>query len=175
MTPAEKAHLAVVPEAREPVVIGQEAIMPDDPRYEMAWRCREIEVALQLAEKDLRTKRAQIKKLQADADLDRKTYVKRELVERLFDHWREKCRHPRSKLTAERFDAARAMIEKGYGEVEMLLAIDGAAFDPFTRLRKNQTVERFDDLELIFRDGVHLERFANRAPVQAPAQGVMAV
>ncbi len=168
------SHLSVVEPAEEPIVVtvgGRSVVVQhDDPAWPIAWALRETETSLKLAEQDLRSKRALIKRLREDADKDRKTCPEREVIERLFTHWQERCNHKRSKLTAERFDAARAMIGKDYTEVEMMMAIEGAAFDPFIRPRKNGTMQRFDEFELIFRDGKHLEAFACKAPITQPQE-----
>lgn len=127
-------------------------------------RIEELEHDLANVERELRQRRAQITRLQRDKERERQAFEQRDVVERLFAFWQKRCKHPKSRLTPERFDAARACLEHGYDEEQMRLAILGAAFQPFTKPRKNGTVERFDDLELIFRNGSNLERFACRAP-----------
>jgi hypothetical protein len=130
----------------------------------LIWEIEQLKADLENAERDLRSKRALIKRLQTDAEKERRAYAGREAVERLFDYWREACRHPNSKLTADRFDSVRAALERGYTEEQIRRAIDGAAFDPFITRRRNGTAKRHDDIELICRDGKRLEEFACKAP-----------
>jgi hypothetical protein len=162
-------QLTVAPEpADEPIVLvlgGQtHVVKPDDPAWPIAFHARETDVSLELAERDLRGKRALIAKLRKDEAAERQSYPQRPMVEDIHAEWARECKHPNSKLTAERFDAVRSMIEAGYTREQFARAIAGAAYDPFSVKRKNGTVKRFDDLELICRDGKHFEDFANRAP-----------
>jgi hypothetical protein len=167
---------AAPPPVDEPIVCvvqGQTVVIqPDTEAWPVAYEWRELKVAAELLEQDLRTKRAQIKRLQADADLDRRTCAERPAIDKLFALWQEQCKHPRSKLTAERFDAARVLLQKGYTAEDLTLAIEGAAYDPFTKVRKNGSLEAFNDFELIMRDGTHVERFANRAPMKEKQLGL---
>lgn len=85
----------------------------------------------------------------------------------IFDYWREKCRHPKSQFDADRFYLIKPFLER-YGEELCLRAIDGAAYDPFTKPMKNGGVQRFDSIELIFRSAEKFESFCNRAPREKP-------
>jgi hypothetical protein len=127
-------------------------------------RVEELEADVANLEKDLRAKRALITRLNRDRERERRAYEDRQVVESIFGEWQRECSHPHSKLTAERFDAIRGMLEKGYKREQFSLAIAGAKFDPFCTKRKNGTVQRHDDIELICREGVKFESFANRAP-----------
>jgi hypothetical protein len=55
-----------------------------------------------------------------------------------------------------------------YGEEMCHTAIDGARYDCFTTTRRNGSVKRHDDWELIFRNGPKFREFANRAPHHLP-------
>lgn len=139
-----------------------------------------LEQNLRDAEKDLRTKRAQITKLRKDKIAERLEYARRDDVDRVHSYWNRKLGHQRA-LTADRFDAVRGILEETHIEVvdgkpvkvetyelsDFKAAIDGAAFDPFTTKRKNGTTHRHDDLSLICRDGKTFEGFIARAPVHA--------
>jgi hypothetical protein len=124
----------------------------------------EVKSELELLQQDFLKKLAEIRRLKADKERERLIYTRRAEVEEVFDYWRATCNHKRSKLTPLRFDAVKGILEHGYSPEQIRLAIDGAAFDPFCKPRKNGTVERFDDLELICRDGKYLETFACKAP-----------
>lgn len=130
-----------------------------------ALRIAQLEGDLDNLERDLRKARRRIKTLETDKERDRQLYVLRTTVEAIFTDWRQVCKHPNSKLTSERFDAIQARIEDGYTRDQFTLALAGAAFDPFIVKQKNGRVKRFDDIELICRDGRHFEDFANKAPV----------
>jgi hypothetical protein len=130
----------------------------------LVYEVEQLKADLENAERDLRAKRALIKKLQTDAEKERQAYAGRETVTRIFDYWSETCRHPNSKLTPDRFDSIRGALERGYTEAQIKRAIDGAAFDPFITRRRNGTEKRHDDIELICRDGKRLEEFACKAP-----------
>lgn len=87
------------------------------------------------------------------------TTIDRSVVAELFDHWRQVCRHPQAKPTAERLRAIKARLRDGYTPAQVRQAIDGAARDPFVNVQG----KRFDDLTLICRNGSKLEDFIDRA------------
>lgn len=140
-----------------------EVVPHEDPRWGVVCRLVQALTDLEMAEQDLRQFRTKVANLTGEKERERRAYAKREIVEGLFDYWRERCKHPNSKLDAIRFDLLRTAIE-GYGEAICRRAVDGAATDPFCTRRKNGTTCRHDDLSLIFRDSKHVEDFANRAP-----------
>jgi hypothetical protein len=127
-------------------------------------RIEELERELQDAERDLRAKRRLITKLQKDKERERQNFEQREVVFKLFEFWQQRCQKPRSQCTADRFDALRKALESGYTPRQVALAIAGAAYDPFVTKAKNGREIKHNDLELICRDGKHLESFANKAP-----------
>lgn len=102
-------------------------------------------------------------------------------AKRVFDYWRQECRHPRSAFTLDRFEMIRPFLEKlgdqkkpqpeRLAEAEALCkrAIDGAAHDPFITTRKNGTQKRHDPIDLIFRNADKMEEFCNRAPIKPPS------
>lgn len=119
-------------------------------------------------ESDLRGKRAQIKALKADREREAREHPRRQEVEELFAYWCEKCNHPRSTLDAERTFRLAWGLEH-YGLPMCKLAIDGAAFDPWTRRRKNGTLKRFDEVGMVFKDAPKFEDFVCRADPAALA------
>lgn len=88
-------------------------------------------------------------------------------AKRLFDFWKERCNHPRSDFTAERFQTVLPHL-RDLGEDLCRRAIEGAAYEPYTTIRKNGTVKRHDDWTLVFRSRDKVEEFANRAPYHLP-------
>jgi len=72
-----------------------------------------------------------------------------------------------AKLTAKREKAVTARLAEGY-EVETLkMAIAGCARSEY-RIGKNDRGTRYDDLELICREGEKLEQFAHNLGVVTP-------
>jgi hypothetical protein len=111
-------------------------------------RCRQLEQTVDIL-------RARLSQLEGSGP----RLVPVEEVHELFDYWRERCDHPLAKLTAERVTKIRARRRDGYTVEFIKQAIDGAAVAPFV----NEQGRRFDDLELICRNGTKLESFAGRA------------
>lgn len=99
--------------------------------------------------------RSQVARIEADPMYD--------VVKVVFDYWRDVCKHPRSKLDKTRFELAKPIV-KAEGIEMSKRAIDGAAYDPFTKTQKNGKVKRYDGFDLIFRDRAKFEDFCNRAP-----------
>lgn len=87
----------------------------------------------------------------------------------LFSYWKDRCRHPRSTLTPDRFALVEPYLRE-HGLETCKRAVDGAAFDPFVTKRKNGTAKRHDGLDLIFRNADKFEEFVNRAPPGGVAQ-----
>lgn len=83
----------------------------------------------------------------------------------LFEYWRERCGHPQAKPTRERLSKIRGRRNEGYSDEQIREAIDGAARAAFV----NDAGKRFDDVELICRNGSKLESFIERASAKAPA------
>jgi len=89
------------------------------------------------------------------------------LARKAFVYWQEKCGHPNAQPTPERLGKVRARLAQGYSLDAIRSAIDGAATAAFV----NEQGKRFDDLELICRNGGKLEDFMGRAsskPAGAP-------
>lgn len=84
----------------------------------------------------------------------------------LFDYWRERCEHLQARPTKDRLAKIRARRSEGYTDEQIREAINGAARGAFV----NDTGKRFDDIELICRNGTKLESFIDRA-TSRPAAG----
>jgi hypothetical protein len=178
--------------ARHLSVVGDHVIDDDGEVVTPADLQREVEklrVDLKMAQRDVMRKNRLLAELERDRAQERIDYARREDVQRIATYWHRKCRpedYARAKrrinpMSPERFDAVRGILDQErlvvvpgqkrrarepvYSMEQCKAAIDGAAFDFFSKQRKNGTVEHFNDLELIFRDGKNFERFVARAPV----------
>jgi hypothetical protein len=86
-------------------------------------------------------------------------------VRPLFDYWRVTCGHPNAKLTRDRRAKVLARLREGYRTPEIRRAIEGAAKHAYVDDRG----VRYDDLELICRNGSKLEGFIGRASANGSA------
>lgn len=129
-------------------------------------KCAEMAVQLEGSERDIRSWRARYAQLKASITEDEQHDLFPS-AKRLFEFWKERCNHPRSDFTAERFSQVLPHL-RDLGEEMCHRAIEGAAYDPFTTTRKNGTVVRHDSWGLIFRSRDKTEEFANRAPYHLP-------
>jgi len=118
-------------------------------------------------ETDVRAWRTRHANLKRDKEQEARKHALWPAAVEVFKHWQQTCRHPRSQFTAERFWLVEPFLAR-HGKELCMMAIDGAAFDPFTKKRKNGSVKRFDDWELIFRNEGKTEEFVNRAPKKRP-------
>jgi hypothetical protein len=138
------------------------------------------------AERELRRHRRTIEQLKRDATRERLEYDRRDDVERICLYWWRKCRQSDKRVNPvsdDRFDAVRRMLDST--RIEMVdgkrrrvpayeldafkEAIDGAAYDHYSKVRKNGSMVHYDDLELICRDGKHFEEFRSRAATSQTA------
>ncbi len=85
-----------------------------------------------------------------------------ELVDQVYRYWCELMRPGRTRVPA--LDAKRylkvAAAVSDYGVDDCMRAIRGCAASDF-HMGRNKQNKRYDDLELIFRDQDHVERFLN--------------
>ena len=89
------------------------------------------------------------KKLESDPRFD--------VAQRLFEVWQETCGHPRAVLGPKRLKAVLAALDR-YEPRDIAKAIRGASVGAFT----DERGVRHDDIELICRDEVKLEKFIER-------------
>lgn len=80
-----------------------------------------------------------------------------EQINVVFDHWIAVMNKPRARLTKERKAKVIARL-KDYSIDDLKQAIDGCARSPH-HMGQNDTGTIYDDLELICRDGKHVEQF----------------
>lgn len=115
-------------------------------------------------QRDIRGWAARYAQLKRDKDREARSHERWPEAVAVFQHWQRVCRHPRSAFTADRFWLVLPFLER-HGVELVRRAIDGAAYDPYTVRRKNGSIKRFDDWELVFRDEGKFNDFANRAPI----------
>jgi hypothetical protein len=117
-------------------------------------------------ERTIRSQSAIIGRLSRDPERSAREHELWDVAETLFRYWRVKCKHPKSRFSADRFWAVHPFLNKD-GEDLCRRAIDGAAFDPFTKPRRNGSMKRFDDFtKNIFKDRATFEEMVNRSPIQ---------
>lgn len=87
-----------------------------------------------------------------DLDANRKV-----MAMELFRYWQRECEHPTAKPTSERLTKVMARLREGYSAAEIRKAVDGAKHGAF-----EDNGKRFDDIELICRNGTKLEDFIAR-------------
>lgn len=83
-------------------------------------------------------------------------------IRSLFEHWQKITNHSRAKLDKKRQHKIKSALEMGYNLDELKQAIDGCANTPFN-MGENERGQRYDDIELIFRDATHIDRFMANA------------
>lgn len=125
--------------------------------------CAHLQDQLDGAEKDVRAWRARHAALKRDKEKEARTNKLWPLALELFGEWKVECNHPRAQWSADRFFLAEPHL-KAHGVDMARRAIAGAKFDPMTKQRRNGSIERFDNWDLIFRDAARFESFCNRAP-----------
>lgn len=76
----------------------------------------------------------------------------------VFVYWQETMGHKRAKLDAKRKRAITARLREGHTVDDIKQAIDGCKASPWHQ-GKNDRQAKFDDIELICRDAVKLDRF----------------
>jgi hypothetical protein len=90
----------------------------------------------------------------------RKSDAQREAAIRIFAYWQTTCgKGAGARLNSTRGNAVVARLREGYSEAEIRKAIDGAAAAAYVS-PDNGT--KYDDLELICRNGTKLESFIER-------------
>lgn len=149
------------------MIVGEKATPEHRTEIEMLRReVAHMNDQLEGAEREIRSWRARFADLQRDKEAKARRDALWPKAERLFEEWQRLCRHPRSKWDYTRFEVVRPYLRSD-GYDLCLLAIQGAAFDPYTKARENGSVKRFDDWELVFKSRGKFEEFCSRAPAEA--------
>ena len=128
--------------------------------------------------RNLRAEGVRYENLKRDKDAEAEKSPVWPAALRVFDHWRQKCRHPRSQFTRDRFEMIRPFLEK-YGdkkkpgperlaEAEALckLAVEGIALDHYESPLKNGKTMHHTGWHLIFGEADLFEKRCNSAPAE---------
>jgi hypothetical protein len=91
--------------------------------------------------------------------------------QRVFNHWREACDHKAALFTAKRRTLIAARLREGYTVDQLMLAVDGCRGSPFHQ-GENKHRKVYDSIELICRDGQHVESFMEQLK-QRPARSLL--
>jgi hypothetical protein len=106
-----------------------------------------------------------IKGLRNQLKDERKTYPRRALIERIHEDWQYQTGHKRSKLTDDRFDAIKSLVEKEYTFGHFQLVNRALAAYPFERYGRRYAAgskgERKDDIGWCCEKGRRFEMLAN--------------
>lgn len=125
--------------------------------------CQELQDQLDGAAKEIRGWRTRFAKLSREKESEAREHQLHHQAEALFKHWQIKTGHRQSKWSAERFFEAEPLLRK-YGLEVFERAIDGIAFNPYTKVRKNGTVQRYDRWATLCKTFCGFEEYACRAP-----------
>jgi len=79
-------------------------------------------------------------------------------VEKIFNHWRQTMDHPQAVLDKKRERVIVAALDLGYDEAQLCEAITGCSYTPHN-MGDNETGQRYDGLQIIFRDADQIDRF----------------
>jgi hypothetical protein len=179
MTAATARHLHVVPGG-----------ITDDngeviPPHRLLAEIEKLQTDLSMAQRDVKTKNRRIAELERDKAAERMNHPDRPLILRVCRYWHLKCRAGSNRVKPDsphRYDAVAALVEleelipveererggpktrRVYGPDAFKQAIDGAAYDPFRKQRKNGSWVTYDDLETICRTAGKFDEFRARAP-----------
>lgn len=156
----------------------------------LASRDEQIEIQredIQNLERELRTKRGQIRKLREDQDAALRDSPQYEAAMEVLTFWRKMCAPKARELSGKRLEAVMARLRGGYAAAELKQAIVGYAARPYVTQGRRTATGASDDLhvdaELIFRDAKHVDlgiRMAEQGqamssalsdPVPAPVSG----
>lgn len=84
------------------------------------------------------------------------------LTNQLFEFWKTELNHPRAKLDQKRKQKIHARLKDGYSLDDIKTAILGCRASPYHQ-GENDRGALYDDIELICRDGKHVDQFIKLA------------
>ena len=159
--PIEEPIVALV--QGDTVVVHPAADGPERLAWLLAFEWREMKSHLERAERDLRTKRGQITRLQEDQDakarLARKSHPQRWVIELAFEKWRQISGRKGCKLTDERFDMTAKRLTEDYEPAHVVMGAAGIAANPHVI-----EDEAKNDYDTAMQSGGQLERYVKRCP-----------
>jgi hypothetical protein len=83
-------------------------------------------------------------------------------TQEVFTHWQQVMNHPHAKLDTKRRKVIMQALGLGYTADNLKLAIDGCSKTPFNA-GQNDRGQRYDSINLIFRDADHIDQFIANA------------
>lgn len=83
-------------------------------------------------------------------------------VQDVFSHWQRVMNHPQARLDEKRAKAIGRRLADGYTVADLRQAVDGCRLTPHN-MGQNEQRTVYDDIELICRDGPHVDRFIKAA------------
>jgi hypothetical protein len=83
-------------------------------------------------------------------------------VQDVFSHWQQVMNHPQARLDEKRAKAIGRRLADGYTVADLRRAVDGCRLTPHNMGQNDQRTV-YDDIELICRDGPHVDRFIKTA------------
>lgn len=90
-----------------------------------------------------------------------------DVVDQIFEHWKQRTGRPGEKLTASRRSIVKARLAEGISPSQICRAIDNAADSDFYQGRTAKQPQRIDTLDVICKDSDRILRLASMANVQS--------
>lgn len=139
-------------------------------------RAERIAADMDLLEKELRAKRRQVQNLAQERNAKRELDPDNKQVNEIWDYYRDRTGHKRMTLDGDRFDLIKKALKIKADQPDPVAAlkraIDGAAAFPFVVDRERRPTgkykERFDGIDLVFRNAKYIEKFTDLAERAAP-------
>lgn len=184
--PMKTQHACACPECGSVLEELGEALDARDERIQI------LDGDLENAERELRSKRAQIKKMRADQDRRLREAPEYDTAIRVLEHWKATCSPNAKELAGKRLENVIARLRGDYSEADLKRAVDGYGLKPYVvnskRAVDGSKEDWYADAELIFRDAGKVDgglRIAERAddlrqvlggreePVLAPSSSLL--
>lgn len=83
-------------------------------------------------------------------------------IQAVFDYWKSVLDHPKARLDDKRRQRIKARLRDGYSVDDLRSACDGCRSSPYHQ-GENERGAVYDDIELICRDGKHVDQFIKLA------------
>lgn len=115
--------------------------------------------------KPLTTNHKPVEKVQTNAEPDGPAPVVSIEVKAVFEYWQDKRGHEKAKLDEKRKRAIKARLKDGYSVEDLCKAVDGIAKSSH-HMGQNEQRTVYDDIELICRTAVNVDKFIKLAGYQ---------
>lgn len=97
--------------------------------------------------------------------IDNQTQEQISIHDQVLNYWKQVMNKPRARMNAKRKKAINDRVKEGYEWEDFKAGIDGCRKSPF-HMGDNSRNKPYNDIELICRDGVKLEGFAEQMSTQ---------